>query len=202
MPQIQKEAVRNEIIDKALFLFAKKGYDESSMGDVAKAAGISVGNVYRYFKSKEDLLNEIIPSSFISNFKKMIFTKLGAGKSDTIREQSQNKEYLEYSEQFLKSIIENKSKFIILINCTKSEKCYMFRKELFEYWVQIFIDQFVKEEEKVEISRPTITLLFKSLIGLYLEILKKDVDEETYLHELKQVTRYHIFGLAAIVEND
>jgi AcrR family transcriptional regulator len=202
MPQIQKEAVRNEIIDKALLLFAKKGYDEISIADIAKAAGISVGNVYRYFKGKEDILNEIITSSFISKFRKEIFTKLGTGKSDTISEQSQNKEYVDYSVQFLKSMIENKFKFIVLIKCTKSEVSNLFRKEIFEYMVQTFLNQFVKEEEKKEALRPTIALLYKGLIGLYLDILNKDADEETYLRELKQVTKYHIFGLASIVEND
>ncbi len=202
MPQIQKESVRNEIIDKALLLFAKKGYDEASIADVAKAAGVSVGNVYRYFKGKEDILNEIITSSFIANIRTEIFTKLTAGKSDTIREQSQNKEYLNYSEQFLKAIIENKLKFIVLIKCTKSEKSNLFRKEFFEFWVQTFLNHFVKEEEKKEALRPTIALLFKGLIGLYLDILNMDANEETYLRELKQVTKYHIFGLASIVEND
>lgn len=201
MPQIPKESVRNEIIDKALLLFAKKGYDEASIADVAKAAGVSVGNVYRYFKGKEDILNEIITSSFIANIRNEIFTKLTAGKSDTIREQSQNKEYLDYSEQFLKSIIENKLKFIVLIKCTRSEKCNLFRTEFFEFWIQIFLNHFVKEEKK-EALRPTITLLFKGLIGLYLDILSMDANEETYLRELKQVTKYHIFGLASIVENN
>jgi hypothetical protein len=68
--------------------------------------------------------------------------------------------------------------------------------------VQSFLDQFVTEEEKIEALRPTIALLYKGLIGLYLENLNKDADEETYLRELKQVTKYHIFGLASIVEND
>ncbi len=201
MPQIQKEAVRNKIIDKAMLLFAQKGYDETSMADVAKIAGISVGNLYRYFKGKEDILNEIITSSFIANMRKEIFTKLTAGKSDTLFEQSQNNEYLDYSMHFYQSIITNRLKFIVLIKCTKSEKSNLFRKDFFEYWVQTFLNQFVQEDKK-EALRPTVTLLFNGLIGLYLDILNKDADEETYLRELKQVTKYHIFGLASIVEND
>ncbi len=201
MPQIQKEAVRNEIIDKALLLFAKKGYDESSIADVAKAAGTSVGNVYRYFKSKEEILNEIITSPFIANIRKEIFTKIGAGKSDTIHEQSQNKDYLDYSEQFFKSMIENRLKLIVLMSCTKSEEGKLFRKELIDYLVQTFLIQFVKEE-RIEALRPIITLLYQGFIRLYLDILSKDEEEETYLCELKQLTKYHILGLASIVEND
>jgi AcrR family transcriptional regulator len=202
MPQVQKEAVRNEIIEKAEFLFAKRGYEETSINDIAKAAGISVGNVYRYFKGKEDILNEIITASLIEDIRKKILVKLGMGKSDTIREQSLNKDYIDYSEQFYKAMIENRLKFIILMNCTKSDISNLFRKEFFDYWVQAFLDLFVKEEAKKAALRSTIVLLFKGLIGLYLDILTKDANEEAYLRELRQVTKYHIFGLASIVEND
>lgn len=53
--QILKESVRVRIIDGALTEFANKGYEKSSMQSVAKYAGIAVGNIYHYYKSKSDL---------------------------------------------------------------------------------------------------------------------------------------------------
>jgi AcrR family transcriptional regulator len=49
-------ATRQRILDTALRLFATHGYEQTSMRDVAAAAGCSLGLAYRYFASKEDLV--------------------------------------------------------------------------------------------------------------------------------------------------
>lgn len=50
---------RQHIIDTALQLFATKGYDQTTMRDIATAADCSLGLAYRYFASKEDLVLEL-----------------------------------------------------------------------------------------------------------------------------------------------
>ena len=56
----QKAALtRQRIIDTALHLFATKGYDQTTMRDIAAAADCSLGLTYRYFASKEDLVMEL-----------------------------------------------------------------------------------------------------------------------------------------------
>lgn len=56
----QKEQRRALIIDKAIELFAKKGYSDTKIGDIAKAADMSVGLMFHYFESKEKLFEEIV----------------------------------------------------------------------------------------------------------------------------------------------
>ena len=46
---------RDKIIDMAVREFAKKGFDSANINQIAKAAGISVGSIYKYFDTKEDL---------------------------------------------------------------------------------------------------------------------------------------------------
>ncbi|WP_455391883.1 TetR/AcrR family transcriptional regulator [[Eubacterium] cellulosolvens] len=49
-----------DIIDKAEELFAKKGYDKTSIADIIKKVGIAKGTFYHYFKSKDELLDAIV----------------------------------------------------------------------------------------------------------------------------------------------
>ncbi len=60
----QYEAIRQEkkelIMNSALQLFAEKGYENSSISNIAKAASISKGLMYNYFESKEELLIAVI----------------------------------------------------------------------------------------------------------------------------------------------
>ena len=51
---------RQKIINTALNLFAKKGYDAVSTVEIAQEAGITKPTMYYYFGSKEGLLSEIL----------------------------------------------------------------------------------------------------------------------------------------------
>ncbi len=50
---------RIEIVEAACSCFIAKGFHQSSMRDIARVAGISLGNVYNHFDSKEALIYEI-----------------------------------------------------------------------------------------------------------------------------------------------
>ena len=60
--RIVKEAEerREEILDAAEKLFAAKGFDNISTGDILDAVGIARGTLYYHFKSKEDILDGVI----------------------------------------------------------------------------------------------------------------------------------------------
>ena len=49
-----------EILASVRVAFAEKGFDGASMQDLARAAGISVGNFYRYFPSKAAIVEQLI----------------------------------------------------------------------------------------------------------------------------------------------
>jgi AcrR family transcriptional regulator len=55
---------RQRLVEAATALFSTKSYHETSVGDVASKAGISVGAVYLYIETKSDLLflilNEVV----------------------------------------------------------------------------------------------------------------------------------------------
>jgi AcrR family transcriptional regulator len=55
---------RNRILDVALSEFALKGYNAASINEISRNAGISIGSMYSYFASKEDLFLTVIDSGF------------------------------------------------------------------------------------------------------------------------------------------
>src|SRR2546429_1487515 len=50
------ELARQRILETAFQLFSTKGYEETTMRDIAAEAGYSPGLTYRYFASKEELV--------------------------------------------------------------------------------------------------------------------------------------------------
>lgn len=50
------EETRNRILDAALRLFRERGFEQTTMRDVADEAGVATGAAYYYYRSKEDLV--------------------------------------------------------------------------------------------------------------------------------------------------
>jgi AcrR family transcriptional regulator len=53
-------AKRRQIIEGARMVFMALGYDAASMGEIAKAAGVSKGTLYVYFRDKDELFQAIV----------------------------------------------------------------------------------------------------------------------------------------------
>ena len=65
MPRSQKknqeirDNTRNRIIKESSLYFARNGFGDTKISDLAKFIGIAQGSIYVYFKSKEELYDEI-----------------------------------------------------------------------------------------------------------------------------------------------
>ncbi len=55
-----------EILDAAQKVFARKGFSEASVGEIAREAGVAKGTVYLYYPSKRDLYREALKSGLVS----------------------------------------------------------------------------------------------------------------------------------------
>jgi len=67
MPKVSVEHEqmrRQQILDAALACFSRRGYHATSMEDIVREAGLSVGAIYTYFPSKEELFRVLAEARF------------------------------------------------------------------------------------------------------------------------------------------
>lgn len=57
---------KNKILNDAFKLFIEKGFTDVSLNELAESVGISKAGFYHYFKSKDELLNEVIKEYLFS----------------------------------------------------------------------------------------------------------------------------------------
>ncbi|MDQ0484467.1 TetR/AcrR family transcriptional regulator [Guptibacillus hwajinpoensis] len=57
---MKEESTQNKIKDTALSLFARKGFEGTSLSDIASGVGIKKPSLYAHFKNKEDLFLGVI----------------------------------------------------------------------------------------------------------------------------------------------
>ncbi len=58
--QVKKEDLRESILETAEIEFLKKGFKAASMRKIAQKSHTTLGNIYNYFKSKEELLDAVV----------------------------------------------------------------------------------------------------------------------------------------------
>ncbi len=62
------ETRKDRIINSAKVLFAEKGFSATGLREIAQRADVSLGNIYNYFKSKEEIFNAIFDAQEITGF--------------------------------------------------------------------------------------------------------------------------------------
>jgi TetR/AcrR family transcriptional repressor of uid operon len=78
-----KIELRERILQSAVTIFSKNGFDKSRMEDISLAAGISKGTLYLYFKSKDELFFAICENN-IKKLKEQLDFLLAQKKEDLI----------------------------------------------------------------------------------------------------------------------
>ncbi len=90
------EEKRRRIIEVATKEFAKKGYHDASISAIASKSGISVGAVYKYFDSKQDLFMTIADHS-IQRLENLLLGLVEADEDILIKVEKILREIIAYS---------------------------------------------------------------------------------------------------------
>lgn len=75
---------QQQLLDAAVQVFADRGFEAATVDQVAVAAGVSVGTLYNYFTSKEEILRGIVLREFATRRGFMSLNDRSRSASDTI----------------------------------------------------------------------------------------------------------------------
>ena len=90
MPRVSAEHLagrRAEILAAAARCFAADGFHAASMADVIAASGLSAGAVYRYFRSKEDIIGAVADAALTAadaDFSALLAEKATPSPADAV----------------------------------------------------------------------------------------------------------------------
>jgi AcrR family transcriptional regulator len=78
MPQVQKAAVRERILAAGRDAFFERGYEATTMADIARAAGVATANIYRYLPDKAALFEAVLTDELIAEHDRLLDVRIGA----------------------------------------------------------------------------------------------------------------------------
>jgi AcrR family transcriptional regulator len=178
--QVLKKEVRSAIIKAAVNEFFEKSYHGTSMRAVAQRANISVGNVYRYYKNKQSLFEEIA-QPVISELTSLF----------TIPEENGEPISLDLGlkilkERFVQLLINNRKSILILYDGSERTPYSNFKDEwknmisvLFSSYIGIYNRKFPNSPFDERISKAGATSFLEGM----LEILR-EFDEPLEINNL------------------
>lgn len=123
--QVQKEEIREKIINVAMDEFSIKGYQQVSMRNIARKVGITAGDIYAYFSSKEYLLKYLIDNA-VSELQELTH-------DDVLLESLRSEKHLdEFAHKLARKYIEIRKSFLMLIKGCEGSRFESVRVSLIE----------------------------------------------------------------------
>ncbi len=132
--QTQKKTVKSRIINAAMEEFLISGYLNSSMRNIANQSGITVGNIYSYFASKDDLFEQIL-SNTVKQLQSLFEMEVGDGNILT------PVNVTEMAHEIAGVFLRNRIQFLILMDGSEGSKYGNIKSELIEQATQRIISE-------------------------------------------------------------
>lgn len=203
MAQFLKTHIRETIINAALHEFAAYGYLGARIAGIAGQAGVSTGNVYRYFKNKSELFDASISNSFVSEllekFRRRVAAYPEGVEPDAI---PQNSSFFKVSEELLSFSIKNRLQVLIVLDGAQGTKYEDFSHNLENELTQNILTAFHFEENTI--TREALLVLLQDIYKYYLlglsAILRRYTDEKSIRSAVDVLSRYHLGGLTNIIK--
>ena len=153
--QIKKDEVENSIIKAAEKEFVEKGYKDASLRSISKSSGVSLSNIYNYFKSKDKLYQQILRPLLDSINSVKIFLKNHSEDEDTFSIEF----HLEFLEPVVDFIDNNRNLLkLLLINSYGSSF-----ENYFDDFTEWYTDLSISAMEKISMKKSEKTCKDKQI---------------------------------------
>lgn len=115
-----RENKREAILAAAIKIFAQKSYNGTTTSEIAKEAGVAEGTIFRYFKTKKDILIKGV----IDKFTEFVGEKFISEQLTNILEKNSDKDGREILKILIKDRIELVKKYKDIMKVVVSESLY------------------------------------------------------------------------------
>ena len=200
--QCKKDEIKERIDAAALSVFAEKGYKGTKISDISKSARVSVGNIYRYYKSKDDIFYTNITESFIEKAKVLLAEKISAMEGRDNLSRARQEKFSIANEAVISFMVENRHKMIIVFGKSEGTKYESAKSELVEYILRKVKKSIAEQSGGFKAGSSygfAAGIIYNSLIDTVLSILKESSDSQAVTGCLRTINAYHMYGISGFL---
>lgn len=206
MAQYRKTDVQRGILAAAAKVFAKGGYADATMGSIAQAAGVSVGNLYRYYPGKKALYGAVVTDELVATFLDLLRRRVASldGVLD-VRTLPPTAPFHGISEDLMAFCIANRLGVVILLGRARGTPHERFAAGVAEELIERTIAHFEALRPGVDVTPATrfvLQRIYRNLVDTLVDILARHGAEARIREAVAAWSRYHLAGLNAFFEEE
>jgi AcrR family transcriptional regulator len=186
MPQVLKDEVRARILDGALDVFARDGFESATMASIASAAGVGAASIYRYYASKDELFDAVITPELTRRFETLLDRRVSGLARNTLRGDSAD----DAGGDMLRFWIEHRLAVVVLLN----------RPEHGERFVDLLTRHTIAEL-RVKLTAPqrfVLRTIFENTRRLLASVLAQHRDPDELRDAIETFWSYQVAGLRGL----
>lgn len=190
--QVLKDEIRENILSKAQDLFIKKGYQKTSMKEIADQCGISKSNLYNYFNGKESIY-EILTVSIRENLKDFTSVLYNHHFDHDFGSEA----FIEFVATKIHTyVLKDRIGFLLIMNCSEGTNYEKYKENVVTSMAEHFMDDL--KEHKFS-SALTINVIAENLIEGLLQITNNCTDSRESYEAFYSLVYYHVYGMMALI---
>lgn len=202
MAQKPKPHVREAILRAAIGAFAEVGYERATLAAIAERAGTSIGNVYKYFSSKEELFEAALPASFVRELSSLLERRVKAlGRERDAAALAPSHPHRIVSEELLCFALAHRPQVLFLLARAQGSPYATFRDEIVQRLVELAVAYVRNAYLGVGVDakrRRGLARIYRSFIGSLVSVLAEESSEQAAREAIFDVETYHLAGLGAL----
>lgn len=204
MGQILKENLKSLIVESAINDLYENGVTGASMRKIAKDANMTVGNLYRYFTNKDELVNYIIEPVIhkislvlLKNTNQSLDLKNSEFDIHNMAYDDFIKTFDDISKELCHLYSEHKKVFIIVLKSQTINDLFLnwCVDVIYRYMCYRLKDISISDEKMKQLSRMYAVSLFAGIIDLFL-------NNNLSIHELEDVLKIYFRTSISLVNLD
>lgn len=197
MPQVLKPEVRERILAAALAAFARGGFANTTMNEIARDAGMAVANLYRYFASKDELFDAAVPHERVARFEQLLERSVQAHARLAGLAPGAD---AAAAAELLDFWLQHRLLVIILLDRAQGSVYEPFAARFVERLATLSIAQIRSAYPGVVVHRPArlvLTQIFENTRRMIAAILESSPDEAAIRRAVAAFRSYQLGGLSA-----
>ncbi|HEX8699896.1 MAG TPA: helix-turn-helix domain-containing protein [Myxococcaceae bacterium] len=197
MVQTRKPETHARVLTAAEQAFAEAGYEGATVAGIAERAGVSTGNVYRYFESKDALFYEVLPETFPATFLRLVrrrVRELARTEDLTALDASARAA----AEELLRFWIEHRLRVVILLDRAKGSRYQEFAAQFVKTLMRPTLAK-LRADRGVPLTAGThfvLEQIFRNTVRTIVAILEAHEDEASIRNAFQGFWSYQLAGLA------
>ena len=184
--------------------FLDKGFKDASLRKIVQEAGVTTGAFYGYFKSKEDLFDNLVShlaSKFIKEYECKLRTFQAMSFEDKMdqmnnfSDQSAN-DMIDYIYQYF-------DEFTLIFTCAEGTRYERFADEIIDLEVESTV-YLLKELNKHGVNsevmdKEMVRIILTSYFNGMLEVIRRQMDSKAAKKYLLQLSKFHRAGWESLM---